>query len=119
MDYDTIYKRIQDGFYKTTLPYPENKLPIRPVLSKNSKYFQATNDEYNSSLEKYKLDQKIYREVVARNEKRFQEDVILMLISSGLTQEQANKAYNRAWDNGHYAGFPEVLECAHNLIDLF
>lgn len=119
MNYDSIHKRIQEGFYKNTLPYPKNHLPIKPRLSKESKYFDLVHDEYKSNLEKHQHKLSVYRAVSARIDKNFSDDVIKMLVSDGLSIKEAEKVFSKAWDMGHSAGFAEVLNYINNFIDLF
>jgi hypothetical protein len=103
MNYDDILIKITNKDYHTKLPYPD----------------YATNNAYELSLKNdakkaYRDDnQRLYRAFGKDMKQYFEHE-----LGKPLTDKQFSAIYSYAWEEGHSAGYHEVLLYASNLIDI-
>jgi hypothetical protein len=95
--------------YTNPIEYP--KRPTKPVAPNTSNPEDFRNhatelEAYAKLLEKYKADKEEYDKYAVWKDQEFQIDA---LEDVGLTGHPlAERAFGYAWDEGHYAGKPEV-----------
>lgn len=96
--------------YENPIEYP--KKPYRPVCPKSEATAQEHRvyadrlEQYDNEMVKYRADKEEYNKYAAWKDQEFQIDA---LEDVGLTGHPlAERAFGYAWDEGHYAGKPEV-----------
>ena len=87
----TIYEKISNGYYDTKLPYV--------TYNKDKKANIAYHNDQNRLVELFKKD--ALKEVGLAN------------------HPKSDKIYAKAWENGHSAGYNEVLNHLKDLAELF
>jgi hypothetical protein len=106
--------------YNNPIEYP--KRPSKPVAPNSSNPQDFINhakelEAYAYLLQKHKTCKEEYDKYSALKQQEFQVDAIEEV---GLTGHPlAERAFGYAWDEGHYAGFPEVfskLTCVAEMI---
>jgi len=106
MNYSELRDKIDDGDYETKLPYP----PYRPAGIERKKNAVSDRD----MLDEYKEDER-------QLESAFKSDLrscIENKLGVVITEEQFRVIFSKAWEEGHFNGYGEVLECAGELVDV-
>lgn len=93
--------------------------PVHPGTTASAQQYR----EYADRLEAYEEEMKPYREAKQlqqnREGERWEQFRIAALEEVGLTGHPlCDRAYNRAYDEGHYAGMPEVYSKLSNLAEM-
>jgi hypothetical protein len=100
------------NYSKYTNPIEYPKKPTKPMLVANAsaqeyRLHADKLDQYEKELEKYKADKAEYDKYANWKQQEFRLDAIEEV---GLTGHPlAERAYDYAWDEGHYAGVSEVF----------
>jgi flagellar biosynthesis/type III secretory pathway protein FliH len=117
MDFNTIKIKISQEVYNVQYPYPrESKLLDGYVFDENK-----TVKENRLMVEKYNEDidtkKRAYSKEEDRLSKQFENDVVEAIVSEGeFSKEAAQAIYNRAYEEGHSAGYEEVVNIADDLM---
>ena len=118
-----VYQAVQDGEYKNSLPYPE-RVKEPAVLRKSAR--DLTDDEvaslaavkaqYVADVEAHERAKYAYRQEEGRLFAKFRAD---LEAEYGLVgHPKADALFNRAWEQGHSAGFGEVATIYDDLVEL-
>jgi hypothetical protein len=105
--------------YRNTMPYPDR--PAKPVMPKgdNAAEFRRYADEienWNRLMEDYREASRQYDENTSKLEGDFKRDA---LEDVGLTgHPKADKAFQKAWEDGHSDGLYRVHAELEELADL-
>jgi len=120
MDYDIIKDNLSKGVYENKVSYPKISCPLKPMISKDSQFYDVVWSEYNTKLDEYRKAKRQYRDGGNEACIKFRNDVIQMLIKSGANNVQAAQAYNISYDRGHgCGGYEQVLDYAEEFAELF
>jgi hypothetical protein len=122
MDDSIIRQKIETNAYDVSVPYPTR--PEKPYLGKDAtpaeiRKYADDVERYNVVLNEYNIGKKKYLEEKSKLQGEFIADIAQMIEKSGATHLQAAKAASYAWEQGHSAGYNEVLIYACDLCDIF
>jgi hypothetical protein len=103
MDYDMLCEKAQEGAYKSKLPYPG---------------VDTTEKLSDEECQKMK---KAYRKDDGRLYNEFRDDCRAYIeyeLGKKINDEQFAAVFTRAWDDGHSAGYLEVVFNLEGLMDI-
>lgn len=118
-DAKDLFEKITDGYYSGSIRTPSR--PHHPRLSPNHDHDEVL--AYAKRLRVYEQDLKEYDEEIRRYSMakqqlhdQFKEDAIEYCGLFG--HEKAEKAWEKAWEDGHDAGLASVVDELQELADI-
>jgi hypothetical protein len=106
MTYEEMSAKVNNKAYESKLPYP----PYRHEAAERA----AHKDEDTAAKNAYRTDEN-------RLEALFRADLreyLEVTIGKKLTEKQWGAIFSKAWEDGHSAGYHEVLQEADEIADL-
>jgi hypothetical protein len=122
---DDIQDALKAGEYQSKLPFA--KYPLKPRL--NTSLVSLTADEareYANKMDAYTVEYARCKEINDAQDRdqailncKFESDVVQLFLDVGATPKQASRAYGIAYDQGHSAGYEEVLNYAIHFLEIW
>lgn len=115
MSIEEIYNNISAGQYGASVPYPSGECYPEDHLFDEEKSVRWNRER--AAEENNKRQQKLadYRASVRAGEDAFRSDVLSFIESKyDLNKSQARAVFSLAYEQGHSAGFEEVLTCVQS-----
>ena len=117
MTYDEIAAKINARAYEPKMAFPKPQYARNHIFDEE-KSVRWNREQEELHAEEYKKQLDAYRESANAGSRQFKEDVLLMLEENyGLNKKQLDIVYAAAYDDGHSAGFREVLYYANQYAD--
>ncbi len=109
--------------YKNPIPYPNRLTKPRIPLGSSSSYMVKEYAEelakWESAMEKFKAERKVYDDKDQELERIFRNDALQELGYDKLPEWQQNRIYAYAYEQGHSGGLSEIWNVLDNMTTLF
>lgn len=116
MNYDIIEQNLDKSVYTFKGVYPSTKKPVKPQISKNSKFYKKVWEEYEQAQKKYERVFNQYRAAKNAVENKFLDDLNYMVQDSlTCSKDQAEKLIKHVTQST-YDGYYDLLEKVYELI---
>lgn len=111
-EYMGVYEKIQTGEYKNKKLFPSREdFSITKICKHCGSRYKDVETE-----KKFIEARRAYREETARLENKLKEDLFK---EAGITDNtKAEKLWEKAWGNGHSAGYSEIYTSFYDLLEL-
>lgn len=117
--YEEIEKKISSNYYAGNHPLPERVIHIKPIISKNSKFYKDVMKEWEDDRERYNKELKQRRDRINSIDNEFNDDLKRFIMSKGIEESRALKIIELSTDYNRTEGRKAILEGVDEFCGMF
>lgn len=126
MDFSTVRDNVRSDVFKNQLPYPKGTSykPDHIFIEHDDKPVTWHREEVKRLNDELRAKKDAYRDEDNRLQDEYRSQLIAAIIDDlsiakhPNAEDIASKVYHKAWEDGHSAGYEEVISHASELSDM-